>query len=418
MYLAGDVTILIPVYITEERQLEWFRDCLISAKSQGCDISIIDDASTIPINRIIVDGWQEGMHFSRNPVNEGVSSSRNTAVRRAETPLIFPLDADDTLKRGAIQELVGQYNGTPVYTDLSMFGDKDIAHYQLLDFNCDLLYEKVGLSSVNVLHEVKQWKRIGGWKEDILFYEDGEYNARLMLNYCGRRYPKPLVNYRQHDLQRTHIYKPVSAQQVRKMLHLIREYKNMAGGCCGKGRRKSAIGATLANIKKGASNVNVAELPGTQEGRVLVQYVGGKGGGKHYYRGLVTKFPYNVKYGQYYYVDPADAKEEYDKINHSLFVIIPQEQEQPKPEKKEVVKVEESKAEELERKPRKSPEKAPIMYKPEEESEELPDIANLRWRQEIRHMEFSPEQAKQLHSIESKGKKRVKVLAHLKKYMK
>ncbi|KKN38132.1 hypothetical protein LCGC14_0756540 [marine sediment metagenome] len=58
------------------------------------------------------------------------------------------------------------------------------------------------------------------------------------------------------------------------------------------------------------------------------------------------------------------------------------------------------------------------MYKPEEESEELPDIANLRWRQEIRHMEFSPEQAKQLHSIESKGKKRVKVLAHLKKYMK
>jgi hypothetical protein len=60
-------------------------------------------------------------------------------------------------------------------------------------------------------------------------------------------------------------------------------------------------------MAKAVTNVNM--LPGEIDGRVLAQYLGGKGQGKHYYRGLSSHYPYKVVYGEYVYADPKDVKE-------------------------------------------------------------------------------------------------------------
>lgn len=162
--------------------------------------------------------------------------------------------------------------------------------------------------------------------------------------------------------------------------------------------------------------VDVTSLPGTKGDRVLAQYVGGKGKGKHYYKGVATKYNYRVISGEYYYVDPADASDGSGVVN-SLFVRVNRDVAElaSKPKVVETLAVEPP----IKLSPRVAPvEKTPVssrFFKKEAE-EALPDINNLRWSQEIRHMEFTPSQAKQLIKIEEAGKNRAKVLGHLKKY--
>lgn len=409
MYSTNDVTIIIPVYCTTDESVKWFQECLSSALRQGCPVQVVSDASPKPVNHIIESMWQERISYWRMPEHIGVSSARNLAVMHTKTKLFLPLDCDDTIRDGAITELVEHYDETPLYPDVRKFGDEEDEHYQLLNFACQHLYEKVGLASVCVLQSKEQWKKVGGWSEHIDFYEDGEYNARLMLTFCGERYPHPLINYRIHSGQRTKINQHRSRQQALTILQLIKEYPSM---CCGKNRKNSASSMQQgSNLIRSGLEMEAPNLPGTQGDRVLAQYVGGQGKGKHYYRGPNTKYAYKVKYGQYVYVDPLDAKEEGNPISRSLFIRVSRAVEEsiapetlPKaPEK-------------VERTPRKKVKKAPVLFKEKEVSKPLPDINNLRWQKEIRHMEFSPEQAKTLIAIEEGGKGRTKVLEHLRKY--
>jgi glycosyltransferase involved in cell wall biosynthesis len=409
-YSPTDVSILIPVYCESDEQVTWFKECLESALNQDCPVVVVSDASPKPINHIIHDLWETRIKHVRLPTNRGVAYARNVAADLAGTKLLYPLDADDTIRSDAILALVESFRGIPTYSDIRKFGIEEVPHYKLLDFDCDLIYNKVGLASVNVLHTKEQWSSIHGWKEDIDFYEDGEYNARLMISYCGVRLPLPLVNYRQYPYQRTRKYKKRAAQQGKIVRNMIMRYGNMASrGCCGKGRvsRVASMSVASSQSAKGVLRMNTlpSDMPGSQGDRVLATYVGGQGRGKHYYRGLHTKYGYKVLYGEHYYVDPRDLKEPGDTLSRSLFVKVVQE----KPaEVKEVKKPKVSP-----RKPRKTPKKAPI------EStnlvEPLPDIRNMKWYSEIRHTEFEPEAAAKLYKIEKNGKARVKVLAYLKK---
>lgn len=413
MYLVSDVTIIIPAHCTTDESLTWLEECLYSALSQGCPVVVVSDASPKPIDEVIATVWRENLTYQSVPVHMGVSAARNRAVRIADTRLILPLDCDDTLKTGAVKKLVENFEGVPLYPDITKFGAEEVPHYQLLNFDCDLLYSKVGLSSVNVLHTKEQWRTVGGWDEKIDFYEDGEYNARLMLAYCGKRLPLPLVNYRIHPGQRTRTNSGRSKSQGQYVLSLIKEHPTM---CCGKDRKNlsSSMIAQQADLRRSKMNVDVTNLPGTQGDRVLARYIGGRGKGKHYYRGVKTNFPYKVKYGGAYYVDPSDTKSEGDSISRSLFVLVPMNDEKID----SPIKI----GRPIKREKRAHVEKTPVVEEPlkevEEKVEPLPDITNLVWAREIRHMDFTPEVAEKLLEIEESGKNRVKVKKHLKKFLK
>lgn len=89
------------------------------------------------------------------------------------------------------------------------------------------------------------------------------------------------------------------------------------------GMNNPAAVAPTARIAE-RSAVDVSTLPGEIEGRVLALYIGGQGRGKHYYRGIVSSFPYKVVYGDYVYADPRDVKNEGDN-NRSMLVKVKQQ---------------------------------------------------------------------------------------------
>lgn len=104
-------------------------------------------------------------------------------------------------------------------------------------------------------------------------------------------------------------------------------------GCCNKRRTpsshnapaaaKSAV-ATPAQSEQRDTLPRVAgsSLPmSVSSSSVQARYIGGKGKGKHYYRGPVTKFAYKVTHGDVVNVDPRDADAN-ETVGRSMFIAV------------------------------------------------------------------------------------------------
>lgn len=407
------ISIIVPAYCRNEQDLAWLSECLASVEGQADEIVVWDDGS--PVDVVVLPEYTCGKGD-----HKGVSAARNSAVRLARGDLIFPVDCDDILAPDAISTMLEHWEGVPIYSDVCKFGIDDIPHYQLLDFNCDVLAKKVGIAGVGVLHSKQQWEAVGGWDERLDFYEDGEYNARLFMNYCARHVRLPLYGYRMHDNQRTKLNAHRSVQAMRKVLAMVQDYRrNMMGGCPGCGPRRTRptnpkpVAATRSNPRGGRRpfQQRVAELPGSSgDGKVFAHYIGGAGKGTHYYRGPVTRFPYKVRYDDIVdNVDPRDTSEEDDpnRAQRSLLVRVKEkESEAPAP----------APAPHIERAPKLELARVPVgdVDVLVEEPVDIPDISNIPYRKLVT-LDIDPEMAARLLEIESVGKARVKHLAYLRR---
>lgn len=324
MLSVSSITVIIPVYCTTQESLVWLDECLASVTKQGCEVVVYDDGSPISTKGIIS---KYNVVASYGSTNKGVSYARNRAIELAQTDIIIPLDCDDVMVENAVANLLTVYDGViPVYPDIYKFGLETVAHYPLLEFDCSLLTKYIGFTSVNILHRKAQWEAIGGYDETIDFYEDGEYNARLMGTFCGKRLPFPVIGYRMHESQRTKSYNAVSKQYAVKLLDQVRRYK-MACSSCGNKRKTANLGSVQTfsgaqggvSITIGAVPVN---MPTMMNGMQLAQYVGGEGKARHYYNGYVSKKPYKVLFGDYLYADPRDLRDLSNTSNPSLLIKI------------------------------------------------------------------------------------------------
>ena len=287
-----NISVIVPVYVTHESQLAYLDECIQSVYDLVDEVVVVNDGSLLDIQPVLAK-YPE-ITWSDLGYNQGTSVARNHAVNLAKHELIYPLDSDDVVIVDKFIEFVKHWNGKPLYHDLLYMKGERLKVHRLLDFDCDLLFKYVGVSSVNVLHTKTQWASIGGWNADIRYLEDGEYNARLEYIYCSERVPEAVVKYRQYKYQKTSVYVNTHRKLLDAMIKRIKDYS--MSGCCGK-----RPGSKINKMK--------VRIPGKVNGFVLARYVGGKGRGKHYYRGVNTGYGYKVTYGQLINVDPDDITE-------------------------------------------------------------------------------------------------------------
>lgn len=433
------VSVILPIYCRSDTELGWFDECLASLVGQGMqEIVMWNDASpTDPSDIVAKYAGQERLLYGGDCKHRGVSAARNIAANTASGELLFPIDCDDVLVPGALEEFLSHWDGRPVYSDLYKFGLEDVSHYQLLEFMCDHVKTKVGVAGIGVLHSKEQWSFVGGWDEDLDLYEDGEYNARLFLKYCAVHIKRPLYGYRMHDFQRTKLKAQQSVQMTKKVLSMIQRYgRSIEMGCCPGGRRGdtqpiSGQGQSVAPRVRDMRTMDqkVASLPGASGGKVWAEYKGGQGMGKHYYRGPHTRFAYKVKHGGLYEVDQQDTSDPDDPgwAQKSMLVRVkgketpapspPIPAPQPVPAKEPVRRAA----------------RVPVSRKPVEEIEEfiavlddfieeedvdtakgLPDISKVPYRQLVT-LSLTPAQAKDLLRMEMEGRARKKHVAYLKR---
>ena len=277
-YELNDVTIIIPIYTFATPMLEWLDECLGSAVKQGCSVLAYNDGSPIDITPIT--DKHRSVTLLAGKRNLGVSAARNRAIKGAKPGLILPLDCDDRLRDGAVAQMLEAWNTTrkPIYSDIEKFGDKVIPHYHVPKFETQLLDAYIGFCSVNVLHTKGMWRDVGKYNEKVVFYEDGDYNRRLMGKYGGYKVGEPLVQYRIHAAQRTAQFRFIG--HVNKM----RSIRVMPAMTTQEWEEK------LKTIDPRNSSTKYTQI--APRDVCLAEYFGPSG--RKYYRGLSTGKAYRV----------------------------------------------------------------------------------------------------------------------------
>lgn len=331
------VAIIIPIYATSPATVDYLDTCLTSCEGQEADeILVWDDGSTESIDGI-KKKHPNVKFFGGEHV--GKSYARNSLVELCGTTHIYPVDADDEVMPGALTTLLDAYTGIPLYSDIIKRSEKGDKIHVLMAFDCENAKTKC-LSSVNVLHSVKQWKEVGGWDEILNLYEDWEYNSKLFLTYCGRKLSTPLIIYRQHNEQSVKRASKVEDFRAASIVKdLLKDYdlslklRRDIMGCCGKRRNSettaNSAGAqqVLAQMQKAGSPVvgvvhdetkvqtldmsteaDLVALGDSGPGKVWAKYVMGRGMGPHDKRGMSGRMKYTqVVYGGIYAVMSGDA---------------------------------------------------------------------------------------------------------------
>ncbi len=216
---AGDdplVTVVVPCF----NESRFIGDAIAGLKAQTFEnfvAIVVDDASTddsvaVALAKI---GGDPRFHVVRHGVNSGLSASRNTGLRLAETPYVCFLDGDDFFYRDNLEErlrnlirftespeVVGVYSGMEHVSEHITYAEAGSSSPAKLRHSFADHLNAEGACPFNChapLLRTEVLQRFGGFDESMRHgAEDWEYWQRLMRHgYVFRGIPTILAVYRQ-----------------------------------------------------------------------------------------------------------------------------------------------------------------------------------------------------------------------------
>jgi glycosyltransferase involved in cell wall biosynthesis len=201
------VSVIIPCY-NQGAYLQEAVESVLAQTFQDLEIFVVDDGSTDTetVNMLKDAVWPKTRVIRTE--NQGLSTARNTGIREAQGAYILPLDADDKIGKGYLDDAVRILDRHPeigiVYCEASYFGVKggrwDLPEYSLdniLNHNvifCTALYRKA------------DWEAVGGYNANMVYgWEDWDF--WLSLIHRGLkvyRIPKVHFYYRLREVSMVH----------------------------------------------------------------------------------------------------------------------------------------------------------------------------------------------------------------------
>lgn len=269
-----DLTVLIPVRAEKPEQVEWLREAVESVETNGYPVRvhIADDGSPLPIGNI----GSDGVVIDRLEKPMGVCAARNYLGWNCGTEYLMFLDADDRLVKGAIARMVE--HAAPdrvVFPDLRFFGNGHAEKWHAFPQWEPKALIRGAIMPMTSIHAKAAFEKVGGFDATYeAALEDWDYNIRLMLaGICGYRIAEPLLEYRQHDAQRTS--KPRA--EICGMRQLLKErysslLKEADMPCCG----QTGASGRVAPRRPQANPAAVGT--GKKDRMVLIEYVGLRAG--------------------------------------------------------------------------------------------------------------------------------------------
>ncbi|HEX2029162.1 MAG TPA: glycosyltransferase [Nitriliruptorales bacterium] len=197
------VTVVVPCH----DQGRFLDDAIRSVFEQtftSWEIVVVDDGSTDPDTRATLDrlAWPRTRVLRQG--NRGLPAARNAGIRAARGRCVVPLDADDQLEDGFLEELRDALEARPdagyAHCWARLFGDLD-AVYASRPFNP---YQQLLSNGVVgcVLLRRDAWAAVDGYAEDMTQgNEDWDLWLRLLADGWGQvQVRAPLFRYRKHGV--------------------------------------------------------------------------------------------------------------------------------------------------------------------------------------------------------------------------
>jgi glycosyltransferase involved in cell wall biosynthesis len=150
------------------------REALASLQEQEpCEVVVVDDGSTEAVTRgVLAEIQADGLQVVRQE-NSGPSAARMAGLNATTARFIVPLDADDMIEPGAIQELADALEADPdrwvAWGDVRTFGETTI-HVRSPRALDPWLLTYVNLMPIVAMYRRVALEHAGGWA--LKRYED------------------------------------------------------------------------------------------------------------------------------------------------------------------------------------------------------------------------------------------------------
>lgn len=199
---------LITVYITNYNYGRYIRKCIDSVLNQSIDnfeLIIIDDGSTDNSREILKEFLNNKKIRIIYQNNLGLNASNNIAIGLSKGAYILRLDADDFLKKNALELM---YNLMEEEADVAMLfpdyylvdrDDNVIAQIMRHDFEKDVqLYDQPAHGACTMI-KTDVLKKIGGYDEQFKCQDGYDIWLKIVGDYKIKNINQPLFYYRQHE---------------------------------------------------------------------------------------------------------------------------------------------------------------------------------------------------------------------------
>jgi glycosyltransferase involved in cell wall biosynthesis len=196
---TGDVTVVITCF-NYGRFLGEAVNSTLEQEGGPPNVIVVDDGSTETSTLDALEQLPPEVELVRQE-RAGVCEARNTGLKRAATPFVLILDADDRLRPTALEVLLEPLEGDPslgfAYGSMHFFGDwKGELRFPPYDPYALLYRHTIGLSAL-LRREV--FEDTGGFDPAFEQFEDWELWVNALAHgWRGRQVDAVTVEYRRH----------------------------------------------------------------------------------------------------------------------------------------------------------------------------------------------------------------------------
>lgn len=201
------VSVIVPLYNAAEYILETI-DCLLNQTYQNIEIIVIDDFSSDNSFQLVSSIQSDRIILKKNK-KKGACAARNYGFELSKGEFIQFLDADDLLSKNKIEAQFKLIKDIPNaiatcgWGKFTNYNDKVVVKNQLINKNYSTPYlwlidawQNIEMAPTIVWFAPRNVLiKAGGWNEQLLKNQDGEFFCRVILNSSCIKYSNEAVAY-------------------------------------------------------------------------------------------------------------------------------------------------------------------------------------------------------------------------------
>jgi GT2 family glycosyltransferase len=204
------ISIVLPAYNTDHQFLKDCLDSVFSQIYQNWELCIVDDASTDPVVRQIIEdrcSTESRIKYKFFKKNKHIAGATNSAIAMTKGEFVALLDHDDILWPNALHEIVKALNSNPkidfLYTDedkITRDRHQHLGPFFKPDWNPDFLHSVNYITHFSVIRKAIL-QELGGLREEYNGAQDWDLFLRIS-RHTEKIYhvPKIVYSWRIHDL--------------------------------------------------------------------------------------------------------------------------------------------------------------------------------------------------------------------------
>ena len=201
------VSVIIPCF-NQGLYLDEAVDSVLAQTFQDFEVLVVDDGSTDAETVKMLKDYARLKTRVIHTDNQGLSAARNNGIHEAQGDYILPLDADDKIGKGYLDEALRILEQHPeigiVYCEASYFGVKG-GRWALPEYSLDKIMNH-NVIFCTALFRKADWEAAGGYNVNMVYgWEDWDFWLSLIhLGLKVYRIPKIYFYYRLREVSMVH----------------------------------------------------------------------------------------------------------------------------------------------------------------------------------------------------------------------